>query len=176
MKHKKTGDCLSDTVVCIGNFDGVHKAHRALIEQAAHSEKGPCVAYTFWPHPSALLGRPVKQLITPEKKAALLKACGADILYVEKSSMAFLSQSPETFALEVLSRRLGARHVFVGFNFTFGQGGLAGPDLLEQLGRRYGFGVSVMPPMSAGGVTVSSSEVRRAVAAGDMAAAAALLI
>lgn len=174
MKRMEQGGRLLDTAVCIGNFDGVHRAHRSLLETAQRSGL-PCTVYTFSPHPSVLLGHPSKRLITEEKKAALLETCGADILYTEPCTRAFLSQSPEDFAKEVLCRRLGARHVFVGFNFTFGQNGKAGPSDLAALGARLGFCVSVMPKMSEDGVTISSSAVRAAVAEGNFPLAAKLL-
>lgn len=175
MKRMQTGEFLSDTAVCIGNFDGVHKAHRALIARAKSEGAYPCVVYTFSPPPLACLGHGAPRLITDEKKAALIEEAGADVFYVEQCTKAFLDMRPEAFAEDILCRTLGARHVIVGFNFTFGKNGQAGPSTLTRLGERLGFSVSVMPKMSEGGVTVSSSNVRRALAAGDFPSATALL-
>ncbi len=170
---------FSDTAVAIGNFDGVHPAHAALIKDAvctAASKKLKSAVYTFCPHPSEVFGKNIKKITSEEDKDRLIEALGADILYKERCNKEFLSMSADDFARTVLQGRLGARAVLVGYDFTFGRGSEGTAEDLKALGEKYGFSVTVMPKMQTdSGTAVKSTAVRELIEAGDMEGAAKML-
>lgn len=166
--------------VALGNFDGVHLGHRALfarLRAIAAEAGGEAVAYTFEPHPIAFFfpDRPPSLLTTLDQKLELIASCGIRTVVVATFDADYASQTPEVFARDVLAGGLGARAVAVGYDFTFGKGRAGTPPVLEALGRTYGFRVEILQPVAVGGEPVSSSRVRKAVAAGRVEEAAALL-
>lgn len=166
-------------VVALGTFDGVHLAHQAILQKAvalARRLGGTPVAFTFDRHPAEALGRgPVPQLTSLEDKLDLLAASGAEVCVVATFDEAFSRQEARDFIDGVLVRALKARGVVCGFDFRFGRGALGNPALLREAGRESGFQVEVLEPVVAGGTTVSSTEIRRRLAAGDVEGAAELL-
>jgi riboflavin kinase/FMN adenylyltransferase len=169
----------------IGNFDGVHRGHQAMLalltNEARHRGLPSCVL-TFEPHPrdwfAARAGRPdaaPPRIATLRDKLAELERCGIDRVVVARFDEAFASLSATAFVDEVLVRELGARVVLVGDDFRFGAGRAGTYAMLDEAGARHGFDVARMMSYEVHGVRVSSSEVRDALAAGDMARAAALL-
>ncbi len=166
--------------VALGNFDGVHLGHQALIARlqarAAH-EGGEAIVYTFDPHPLAFFfpDRPPFLLTTLEQKLELIASLGIRTVIVATFDADYASQTPEVFARDVLAGSLGARAVIVGYDFAFGKGRAGSAAVLEQLGRACGFDVEVLPPVTVGGEPVSSSRIRRAVTAGAVEEAAAML-
>ena len=167
-------------VVAIGNFDGVHRGHRAVIgaagERAASLGARQGVV-TFEPHPREVLTPDTAPArLTPLRaKALLLRGLGVDHFYVLPFTVALMRMSPEAFVGEVLVAGLGVRHVVVGHDFRFGHRRAGDVALLETLGFRHGFGVTGMAPVSWRGETCSSSRIREALAAGEVADAADLL-
>ncbi|HET6518480.1 MAG TPA: bifunctional riboflavin kinase/FAD synthetase [Geminicoccaceae bacterium] len=167
-------------VVAIGNFDGVHRGHRAVVgaagERAARLGARLGVV-TFEPHPREVLtpeAAPAR--LTPLRaKALLLGRLGVAELFVLPFTAALMRKSPEAFVGEVLVAGLGARHVVVGDDFRFGHRRAGDVALLETLGFRHGFGVTGMAPVAWRGETCSSSRIREALAAGEVADAAELL-
>ncbi len=170
----------SRTVLAIGNFDGVHRGHQAILSQVrqrAAQLGAKSVAVTFDPHPVRVL-RPEQapKLITPlAQKLDLLTATGIDATMVIPFTPEFSQHSALEFARNILLNSLHAAEVHEGDNFRFGHNASAGPAELAQLGRELGFGVVAQPALYVRGIQVSSSHVRRAIAAGDMATSRALL-
>ncbi|MGB0122135.1 MAG: bifunctional riboflavin kinase/FMN adenylyltransferase, partial [Silvibacterium sp.] len=171
---------LSRTVLAIGNFDGVHRGHQAILSQVrqrAAQLGAKSVAVTFDPHPVRVL-RPEQapKLITPlAQKLDLLTATGIDATMVIPFTPEFSQLSALEFARNILLNSLHAAEVHEGDNFRFGHNASAGPAELAQLGRELGFGVVAQPALYVRGIQVSSSHVRRSIAAGDMATSRALL-
>ena len=171
---------FSRSSVALGNFDGVHVGHRALIGRMAAQaarDGGDAVVYTFEPHPVRFFfpERPPFLLTTLEQKLELLEAAGVRTVIVATFDADYASQTPDTFARDVLAGGLAARAVVIGYDFTFGRGRAGNPEVLVTLGRTYGFGVEVLPPVTVGGEPVSSSRIRKAVAAGAVEEASHLL-
>lgn len=166
--------------VGFGNFDGIHLGHQAIVRavKADAARRGaPGVLYTHDPHPAVVLrhGNPPPKITTLEEKIEIVDALGLDYLVVEPFTIDFAAQTPERFVQDVLVSRLGIGHAFVGGNFGFGKGRAGKASDLEEFGKRLGFEVTIVPPVTAGGGVVSSTRVRQAVQAGDVEGAAALL-
>ncbi len=168
-------------VLAIGNFDGVHKGHQALLAQAraaaAAAPAGPAGVVIFDPHPRALFQPGVShfQLTPHDEKLQLLESYGIDVTVVLPFDRALAALSAEAFISDVLVRALAVRHVIVGYDFHFGKGRGGSPDTLIAAGKANGFGVTVIAPIVDADVTVSSTAVRQALAAGQVDAAAQLL-
>jgi riboflavin kinase/FMN adenylyltransferase len=167
-------------VLTLGNFDGVHRGHQAILTRvadAAHAHGGDAVALTFNPHPVAIL-RPDRApaLITSLRdRIGFIAATGIDVLVVQHFTAAFAALTAEEFVERFVVRRLGATRVVVGHSVSFGHARRGDAALLTQLGERFGFAVEVVGPIRVDGHDVSSSAVRQAIAAGDMRLATTLL-
>ncbi|ACO34207.1 MULTISPECIES: bifunctional riboflavin kinase/FMN adenylyltransferase [Acidobacterium] len=171
---------LGPTVAAIGNFDGVHRGHQAIIADVrarAAALQAASVAVTFDPHPVRLL-RPeaAPRLITPlPERLDLLAATGLDATLVLPFTREFSQTPARDFAERVLARGLHAVEVHEGDSFRFGRGAEAGTPELVEFGKEMGFAVYGHRVLTVRGVPVSSSEVRRRIAAGEMGMARALL-
>jgi len=168
------------SVVTIGNFDGVHLGHLALVERATTlaAERGArAVAVTFDPHPAAVL-RPdavPPALQSVDERVGLLHAHGIDEVVVVPFDERLAAQRPTEFVTELLVERLRAEVVVVGENFRFGAGAAGDIATLAALGAEQGFGVEPVGLIEIDGRPVSSSALRALLAAGDLAAASHLL-
>ncbi len=169
----------------IGNFDGVHRGHQAMLallnSEAKHRGLPSCVM-TFEPHPrdyfALVTGRPEiapARIATLRDKLGELQHCGIDQTVVLRFDRRLAAQSPQAFVDDVLVRGLGARYVLVGDDFRFGARRAGDYAMLDAAGQQAGFDVARMNSYEVRGLRVSSSAVREALAAGDMARAAALL-
>jgi len=169
----------------IGNFDGVHRGHQAmlalLVSEAAHRGLPSCVM-TFEPNPrdwfAQRAGRPEAapaRIATLRDKLSELERCGIDQTVVLRFDAKLANVSAEAFIDDVLVRGLGTRYVLVGDDFRFGAKRAGSYEMLDAAGQRLGFDVARMNSYEVHGLRVSSSAVRAALAAGDMAQAAALL-
>ncbi len=169
----------------IGNFDGVHRGHQAMLalltNEARHRGVPSCVM-TFEPHPrdwfAARAGTPEaapRRVATLRDKLAELQRCGIDQTVVMRFDARLAGLSPQAFISDVLQRGLGARYVLVGDDFRFGARRAGDYALLDAAGAAAGFDVARMLSYEVHGLRVSSSAVRQALADGDMARAAALL-
>lgn len=161
-------------VVTIGNFDGVHLGHQALLDRARSLDRGPVVAYTFHPAPVDVL-RPDKappRLQTLDDRLARLHARGADHVVVEAFDPSFAEQSPEQFAHGILRDRLHATAVVVGWDFRFGRQRAGDAEAIRAL---LDVPVEQVEPVLWQDEPVSSSRIRRCVRAGSMEEAAAML-
>jgi riboflavin kinase / FMN adenylyltransferase len=169
----------------IGNFDGVHRGHQAMLallrSEAQHRNLPSCVM-TFEPHPRdyfALVANKPElapaRIATLRDKLSELERCGIDQTVVLRFDGAFASQPPQAFVDDVLVRGLGTRYVLVGDDFRFGAKRAGDYAMLDKAGQEAGFDVARMNSYEVRGLRVSSSAVREALEAGDMAQAAALL-
>jgi len=168
------------SVVTIGNFDGVHLGHLALVERTTRlaAERGArAIAVTFDPHPAAVL-RPdavPRALQSVRERVGLLHAHGIDEVVVIPFDERLAAQSPAEFVTELLVERLRAEVVVVGVNFRFGQGAAGDIAVLGALGAVHGFSVEPIGLIEVDGRPVSSSTLRALLAAGDLATASRLL-
>ncbi len=168
------------SIATIGNFDGVHRGHQWVISEViarARETGARSVAITFDPHPARVL-RPasVQPLITPlDQKLELLKATGLDAILVLAFTQEFSRKSARDFASEVLEQSLGVIELHEGENFRFGYQAEAGVESLQTLGAELGFTVRVYQPRNLRSEAVSSTLVRRMIAAGDVSHVRALL-
>jgi riboflavin kinase/FMN adenylyltransferase len=173
-------DALAGAVVAIGNFDGVHRGHRAVIGAArARAEKlgRKTAALTFTPHPRAFF-RPQEalfQLSSERDKLRLLAATGLDGAIVMRFDAALAATSAEEFIARILVGRLGIGGAAIGFDFHFGKNRTGSPAFLAAQGARLGFAVDIVPPLEDEGRPVSSGAVRTALSQGKVVEAAELL-
>lgn len=169
---------MSGSAVTIGNFDGVHLGHRALIERTiSRAQDLGCraVALTFHPHPMAVL-RPEHvpmALQGLDERVAMLEASGIDHVEVVRFDAALAALAPEAFVADILVERLGTRAVIVGENFRFGRGASGDVATLRALGTVHGFDVDVLTLIGDDGSAWSSSALRAHLALGDVVAVAA---
>jgi riboflavin kinase / FMN adenylyltransferase len=170
---------LRGCAVAIGNFDGVHLGHRRLLETArarAGTHRAPAVALTFEPHPARAL-RPTMAppTLTPlPRKLELLEAAGMDAAVVLPFDLGYAATPAAEFVRRDLCARLGAADVVVGWDFTAGHE-RARVDALRELLLACGMGLSVIQPVTADGLTVSSTKVREFLLEGNVEGAALLL-
>ena len=166
--------------IVIGNFDGVHRGHQALIATArrlADASGGEVVALTFDPHPARLLAPALAPplITTLERRAELLGEAGADVVVLEPFTHEFAAIQAEDFATEVLHRGFRPSYVVVGYDFSFGRGRRGDTAMLESLGSQLGFGVSIVRRVAIHGLTCSSTKVREFVLEGRVEGAEVLL-
>jgi riboflavin kinase/FMN adenylyltransferase len=178
--HRALFRPLHAPAVAIGNFDGVHLGHQRLLHTAvaaAQSLGGDAVVFTFEPHPAAVLApHKAPPLITSlPRKLELLAQAGISACVLEPFTRELAGMSPEAFLQSILVETLGARHIVVGYDFTYGHDRAGTAASLRAFGAARGIGVDVIEPVEVGGVVVSSTRVRELVRAGDMAGARALL-
>lgn len=165
----------------LGAFDGVHRGHQAVIasaKEAADRLKAPLAVVSFDPHPRRFFQPDAApfRLMTAAQMARALEPLGVDRLYMLPFDADMAAMTDGTFAVDVLAGGLGLTHASVGFDFTYGKGRTGSPDALARVGRQLGFSVSVTERVDdAGGLKLSSSAVREALHAGDMARAARIL-
>ncbi|MDQ2778754.1 MAG: bifunctional riboflavin kinase/FAD synthetase [Pseudomonadota bacterium] len=179
------GTSDSPCAVTIGNFDGVHRGHQAMLalltSEARHRGLPACVL-SFEPHPrdhfARLAGRPdtaPARIATLRDKLAELQRCGIDRVMLARFDARFAALTPQQFIDQVLCTALQARYVLVGDDFVFGAKRAGNYAVLDAAGREAGFDVARMLSYEVHGLRVSSSAVREALAAGDMPRAESLL-
>jgi riboflavin kinase/FMN adenylyltransferase len=173
-------DDVRGGVLALGNFDGVHRGHQAVIGAAVkHARQSglPAGVMTFDPHPRRFFQPNAKMFtLTPlEQKLGYFDALGCDFAGVMTFDAAFASMTGAAFIRDVLHDIWRVGHVIVGYNFFFGKGRSGSPQLLTEIGRELGFGVTVMSPASDDGEVFSSSAVRNHLRAGDVRGAAEVL-
>ncbi len=165
--------------VALGNFDGVHVGHRAVLEvaRAACAGSNPLAAAVFEPNPRRFFHPEAApfRLQSPAQRARTLEALGAAHVFEICFDPSLAQMSDRDFAEKVLVNQIGAAHVSVGADFRFGRSRMGDTESLAGLGREFGFGVTAVAPVGAEGERYSSSAVRAALAAGEVAKAAAIL-
>lgn len=176
---------LPNSVLTVGNFDGVHAGHQEILRLArsfANGTNAPVAALTFDPHPLAVVA-PAKaplRLMSVAQRVQRLGECGADIIVVAHSERALLSMEADDFIADVLLARFHPTHIVEGTSFGFGRGRRGTPELLRKRTRAHGCEVHIVEPVLVTGengepLLVSSSMIRKLLTAGDVAQAARCL-
>ncbi|NCU32222.1 MAG: bifunctional riboflavin kinase/FAD synthetase [Candidatus Moranbacteria bacterium] len=164
---------VEESVIALGNFDGVHLGHQKLIFRAVRNAKSAgkkSAVFTFSNHPlNVISGKStVKNVITFEEKADLLSKLGVEYLFSFEFCDYIRKSSPYDFCKTILVDSLQAQEVFCGFNYRFGYKAEGTPHTLTGYGLELGFKTTVIDPVTTEGTTVSSTNIRNAVAAGEM--------
>jgi riboflavin kinase/FMN adenylyltransferase len=171
---------LAKSVITLGNFDGLHLGHQELVRKVISRAKetgSQSVVVTFRPHPLKILA-PEKcppLLSIYEEKIRLFEQLGVDVLVKIPFSLEFAKMSPEDFVKGILCDLLGAKEIFVGFNYRFGRGREGNITILKTLGKRLGFTVREVEQVSLEGEVISSTKIRRLLKDGEVEHAARLL-
>ena len=168
---------MSGAAIALGNFDGLHAGHRAVIADAGEAARLLGVAWgvaTFEPAPRRFFqpDAPPFRLMTPLRRQVALDAIGVSELHLLRFDAAMAAMTDREFCERVIVGQVGARSVSVGFDFRFGKGRMGDVDSLRRHGAELGFDVSVVAEVKEGGEKVSSSGIRAAIERGDMAEAA----
>lgn len=171
---------IHDTVVTIGNFDGVHRGHMEIFRHliSCGVQRGlQSVVVTFEPHPLKVLSAESTppMITTFDQKIALIGSTGVDCLVVVEFTAEFARMSADDFVRDMLCAPLGMRHIIIGHDYAFGRGREGNYKTLERIGAEKGFTLEDMEPVGEEGVVFSSSLARRLIAAGDMEAASGIL-
>ena len=162
-----------ETVIALGNFDGVHKGHQQIIERTVRSAKAvglKSAVFTFSNHPSSVLGKgePVKNILYAEEKIRIIEEMGVEYLFNVPFTREILTMPPEQFVEEILVNRLRIREAYCGFNYSFGYKASGTPEVLMHEGLKHGFGLHVQEPYKIDGVVVSSTHIRQFIEEGRM--------
>ncbi|MFN3590668.1 MAG: bifunctional riboflavin kinase/FAD synthetase [Thermaurantiacus sp.] len=171
---------LRGGALAIGNFDGVHRGHQAVIGDAVERARRldrPAIIVTFDPHPSRLFrpDTPPFALSTIDQRLEWCAALGVSGAMVVPFTRELAGLSAEKFVADWLAARLAPEHVVTGHDFSFGRGRSGNPDVLARLGAAHGFSTRAVPPVTDCGAPASSTRVREALVAGDLAEATRLL-
>lgn len=166
----------SKTIVTLGTFDGVHKGHKTILEKLINnSSSSGCesLVLTFFPHPRMVLQQnsDIRLLNTIDEKAQLLKEAGIDNLIIHPFDHAFSRLTAEEFVKNILVERLNICKIIIGYDHRFGRNRTATIDDLIIYGNEYGFEVEQISAMEVNEVSVSSTKIRNALMAGDIATA-----
>jgi len=164
---------LKGSVLTIGNFDGVHRGHQALIAETLAQARRlgtRAGAMVFEPHPRAFFrpDQPYFRLTTTEQKLRLFERLGLDFAAVLAFDATLANLSPDDFIGRVLVEAFAVRHVVIGYDFFFGKERAGTPEVMRQGGSTSGFGVTVLAPVAEAGEVFSSSEIKAKIAAGDV--------
>jgi len=168
------------SVITIGNFDGVHRGHQALlgvVRGLARQLHAPAAALLFEPHPRQFFqpDKPHFQLTSLPRKLELLERFGLDVAFVLAFDRAFAALTAAGFVEDVLVAGLGVRQVVIGYDFRYGAKRAGDPESLQRAGLDAGFGVTVVAQVGAAGEVFSSSAIRAELAQGDVAGAAQMM-
>ncbi|WP_448380416.1 bifunctional riboflavin kinase/FAD synthetase [Gloeomargarita sp.] len=167
---------LTPTAIALGNFDGLHRGHRAVIDPIVHEPDAWATVVTFRPHPVEYFSGQPRALLTPlAEKQEILASWGVRQLVLLTFDRELAQLTPKEFVTEILAYRLHARRVSVGFDFCFGRERQGNATLLQQLGQALGIRVTIVPPCMLDGERISSSQVRALLLAGEPERAARLL-
>ena len=164
---------IRETVVALGNFDGVHKGHQELIRRMVKSARTAglkSAVFTFANHPkNVLAGKPViKNILYPEDKAEIIRSLGVDYLFSLEFDETIQHMSAEEFIWKLLIGAFKMREAYCGFNYRFGYQAEGTPETLIKAGLRNGFGIHVLEPFKIDGNLVSSSFIRKIIAEGSV--------
>jgi len=173
-------DNLKGSIVALGNFDGFHLGHQAVVGRAIQRgfhERRPVIVATFDPHPVSFFKPDVPpfRLTTLDQREALFAHAGADAMLVFHFDKALAVTSSEDFVSEVLAKEIGAAGVVTGDDFTFGRGRKGDVPLLKSLGEQHGVIAEAVAPVLLDGTRISSGRIREALQAGDVGTATHLL-
>ncbi len=177
--HRSLADVsLQNAWLTIGVFDGVHRGHQTLIQKltaGARLDRAPAVVLTFDPHPATVLaGRAIRLLSTPEERADLLASLGVDFVITHPFDRATSDLTAREF-MSQLRDHLGLSHLLIGYDFALGKGREGNAGRLAELGRELGYTVEIVGAVSDESGVISSTEIRKLVAVGNVSEAAKLL-
>jgi riboflavin kinase / FMN adenylyltransferase len=165
----------SSSVVTVGTFDGVHRAHQEIIREVvtrARMREGRSVVVSFHPHPKEVVEShrtgEVRLLSTPEERAGLLEALHVDLLFIVPFTLEFSRLGPDEFYRDYIVNGVGVSEVVVGYDHMFGRDRGAGAQELVRMGKIFDFSVFAAHPFVVDGEPVSSTKIRRALSAGDL--------
>ena len=173
-------DHLRGSILALGNFDGFHLGHQAVVNRAiqrAFHERRPAIVATFDPHPVKFFKPDVLhfRLSTLDQREELFKHAGADAMLVFEFNAALAATDGEAFVRDVLAGRIGAAGVITGDDFSFGKGRTGDPALLKMLGYQHGVIAEAVPQVLLDGERISSGRIREALVAGDTGTATHML-
>ncbi len=172
------GVSLQEGWLTIGVFDGLHRGHQTILRRlvaGAQAHGAPAILLTFDPHPAQVLtGQPIPLLTTPEERAELAASLGVDVVITHPFDRDLAQMSARDF-MALLVRLLGVRHLVVGYDFALGRHRQGNVPHLIELGREFGYTVEVVDVVTASEGVISSTEIRKHIAAGDVETAANLL-
>lgn len=174
-------EALKGGIVAIGNFDGVHRGHRAVLDAAfglGHGTHHPVFAMSFEPHPRTVFNpsKPVYRLTPPALKLEVLQVCGLDGALILPFTREFAGVEANAFVQEILIDTLGISHAVTGYDFHFGRARQGTPDYLRAAGAEHGFGVTIVQQEEdEGAEVISSTRIRDSLGRGDIAQANGLL-
>ena len=173
-------DHLKGSIVALGNFDGFHLGHQAVVSRAvarAFHERRPVIVATFDPHPVRFFKPEVRpfRLTTLDQRESLFAHAGADAMLVFEFGAELAAMDAEQFIAEVLAQRIGAAGVITGDDFSFGKGRTGDAALLARLGPRYGVAAEAVPQVLLDGERISSGRIREALVEGDSRTATRML-
>lgn len=180
LRHTRAPADLAGAVLALGNFDGVHRGHRAVIGRAREIARrlgAPLGVLTFEPHPRSLFqpGAPPFRLTPFRSKAHLLAGLGLDLMVVTRFDRAMSQLLAQDFVMQVLVEGLQVRHLVVGYDFVFGAKRGGTPQVLDQMSDMEGYGLTVVEPVAEGSDIFSSTLIRAHLTEGRPRAAAELL-
>jgi riboflavin kinase/FMN adenylyltransferase len=160
-----------ETVVALGNFDGVHKGHQELIKRTVKSAKVAgfkSAVFTFSNHPKNVIAdtQTIKNILSWEDKVSIIKSFGIDYLVSVPFDSAMLAMKPEQFIMDILVEKMKMREAYCGFNYQFGHLATGNAELLMKVGLRENFGIHILEPIKIDGVVVSSSLMRTLISEG----------
>jgi riboflavin kinase / FMN adenylyltransferase len=169
---------LQNAWLTIGVFDGVHRGHQEIIRKltaAAHKDGAPAAILTFDPHPASVLGsQTIKILTTPEERAELFADLGVDVVITQRFTRDLSSVSAQEY-MSRLSKRLGLRHLLIGYDFALGKGREGNATRLTEIGKELGYTVAVVQAVADESGVISSTEIRKLVVTGNVIEASKLL-
>ncbi len=173
IRHIGSHAPFSRPIVALGNFDGVHLGHQAILRhlvQEAHARQGTALILTFHPHPLAVLrpGHPFSLILSLREKLRVLAALGVQGVVLQHFTVPFSRLTPEEFVQRYLVEAIGVEKIVVGHNVSFGRNRAGRAETLERLGRVHGFAVEIIGPVLVDGREVSSTAVRTLLSAGEM--------
>ena len=173
-------EALRGSIVALGNFDGFHLGHQAVVNRAialGFHERRSVIVATFDPHPVRFFKPDVPpfRLTSLDQRERLFAHAGADAMLVFRFDAELASMDADAFVAEILARRLGVAGVVTGDDFSFGKGRTGDVDLLRKLGEQYGVRAEAVAQVMIDGERVSSGRIREALAAGDPGTATHLL-
>lgn len=173
-------DHLRGAILALGNFDGFHRGHQAVVGEAlawARAERRPCIVATFDPHPVRVFKPDAApfRLTTLDQRQELFAAAGADAMLVFNFTREMASTPAEDWVCGVIAGEVGAAGVVTGVDFTFGKGRAGSPELLSRIGTTCGLQARAVQPVDDTDGAISSSRIRDALQAGDCETATALL-
>lgn len=165
---------LQNSIVTIGNFDGVHLGHQYIFQKVISAARaGGCrsMVITFDPHPKMILHpdiQPFHLITTVEEKIALLEMTGLDAILLIPFTLDFAATTAEDFVRDILWEKLRIAKIFIGHDYTFGKGKKGNEEFLTAMGSRLGFSVEAIPPFQIEGQLISSTRIRHVILDGDV--------